>query len=467
MSNITQNKNNVVAEQPLLMTSGIDALQYFIESNEEYDNLYLDILDQLDMAKGLFERNELMYRYEDLKVTINDTPFEYAGNAEGFLWFRDIEHFVRIGFKDEQKNRGLHNIRVQFEANGIYTIGITSLIEFVDNVLHEYITDNKPITRVDINAFVQYNFNWIDSSWFLSRQTRYVTYADKYGGIAFTGTLYIGKQPFLLRLYDKRIELKNSKKEDLMKEYFLNHGFDLEEPLFNVEFQIHRDYLKSFKIKTVDDLLEQVEALFKDSMQRIRMIDKTNIDEKLLFSKNRNRAETHPIWQQISDQYNITEFMQTKLSVERIKRKTYTYTENEAIRDHLELAKKARMYGVLLDKPFYEEVEKRFKQSLFAPKEENPNKDAIPVTFVDKDGLTTDKKYQFSNGMLRDELLPTGLEATPNEELLVYLQTIERKIQQLNDSDASEFSRYMNISRHVKSIFDKRNIDISTIMGGA
>ena len=43
-----------------------------------------------------------------------------------------------------------------------------------------------------------------------------------------------------------------------MYEYFANQGFDLEAPIFNVEFQMHRPHLKAFGVQTVDDLLLNV-----------------------------------------------------------------------------------------------------------------------------------------------------------------------------------------------------------------
>ena len=35
-----------------------------------------------------------------------------------------INEYFKIGFKDYLKNRGLHNIRVQLQGEGIYTLGI-------------------------------------------------------------------------------------------------------------------------------------------------------------------------------------------------------------------------------------------------------------------------------------------------------------------------------------------------------
>mgnify|MGYP006900739803 FL=1 len=71
--------------------------------------------------------------------------------------------------------------------------------------------------------------------------------------------------------------MKKSKKEALMHEYLANQGFDVEAPIFNVEFQMHRPHLKAFGVQTVDDLLLNVNNLFKSAMDEIRLIDTSSI----------------------------------------------------------------------------------------------------------------------------------------------------------------------------------------------
>ena len=39
-----------------------------------------------------------------------------------------------------------------------------------------------------------------------------------------------------------------------MNEYFLNHGFDLEDEIFNVEFEMKREHLKQFNVLTLSGL---------------------------------------------------------------------------------------------------------------------------------------------------------------------------------------------------------------------
>ena len=75
------------------MIYGIDTLHYFCESNENYDNLFLDILDQMEDIKGKFGKREIDYENSDIYITIDQVAFNYKGKAEGFYWFKNINDF--------------------------------------------------------------------------------------------------------------------------------------------------------------------------------------------------------------------------------------------------------------------------------------------------------------------------------------------------------------------------------------
>ena len=72
--------------------------------NENYDNLFLEILDQMEEKKGIFEKKDIEYQNSDIYITIEDTPLYFLGCAEGFYWFKDLNEFFKIGFKDKTKN---------------------------------------------------------------------------------------------------------------------------------------------------------------------------------------------------------------------------------------------------------------------------------------------------------------------------------------------------------------------------
>lgn len=163
---------------------------------------------------------------------------------------------------------------------------------------------------------------------FSTRKRNYATVSE-IGNHKSLQTIYVGKSPFLLRLYNKKEELKKSSKKDLMYEYFANNDFNLEDDIYNIEFELHRIHLKQYNINTVDELLKNAVNIFKISMENIRLIDTTNITDNDIKNNSKSRANTLAIWSYIKDSYNLKEFLQTSLPLKRLKRKISIYDENK------------------------------------------------------------------------------------------------------------------------------------------
>lgn len=344
--------------------SGIDTLYYFYESNSNYDNLFLDILDQYEDAKGRFEKRNIAFTNSDIQISIKEQAFFFNGRDMGFYWFSHIDNFFKIGFKDCKINRSLNDIQVQFNAFGIYTLGIKNLIKYIDDLISEYITGYKPVTRIDLNIFIQADLSWIDKSMFVTRKRKFTTIFKEEANKHKVETLYIGKKPFLMRLYDKKLELKKSKKLEMMYEYFTLNGFDTQNSIYNLEFELHRDKLKEFKINTIDEVLEVAQDIFMYCIDFFRLIELDSIVDNTINAKNKNRAKTHKLWNYLSTSYKLDTFLSINAPLQRIKRKNYIYTTDKAIKEHIELAKKSYIHNISVDKQFYDEVLKAFRDSI-------------------------------------------------------------------------------------------------------
>jgi len=347
-SNISTNYPNVI--------SGIDTLFYFCESNKLYDDFFSELLEQLEVSKKRFDDAKVAYENRDLKASINNHVFEFNGRANGFYWFTHLDSFVKVGFKDSDSNKALHNIQVQLIGVGIYTLGLKSLLRYVDDIFVNITTGYKPVTRADLNIFIQSDLSWLNKEMFVSRKRKYTSHLKEICSKYKLQTLYIGQAPFKLRLYDKRAELKNSSKRELMYQYFSKHGISREEDIFNIEFEMHRKHLKSFSIDSVEDLLSHAEKLFKESMDAIRLVDLSTISKNSINSMNRYKAGTHPLWKYISDSYKLKDFLAVDIPLTKLKRKKYLYTVEEAIKEHVDLAKRTSMNEVIIDEQFYCEV---------------------------------------------------------------------------------------------------------------
>ncbi|MDP2076512.1 MAG: hypothetical protein Q8J85_00565 [Sulfuricurvum sp.] len=314
------------------VVSGIDALQYFVQSGAFYERFFEGLLDQIEDKKAYFKSINYQYADNDIIVKINNIDVLYSGmGRDGFHWF--YHDFFRIAFKDSEKSPNIHNIRVQVNAVGIYTLGLKSLIEYINKVfLHELTMNVFPITRIDLNMFVQHDFSYLRKEMILSKKKAQHANIAEHMGAYELETYYVGKKPFLLRIYNKRRELKTATqiKRDLMHNHFGVNGLDIEQPIYNVEFEMHREYLKTFGIDSVDDVLQRAETLFKHACDSIRLLDLSTISEKDINTPNRRRAETLPIWQHVKDSYSIKEFMQIDTPLEKVEKITYRYSLEDA-----------------------------------------------------------------------------------------------------------------------------------------
>ena len=405
---------------------GIDSLYFFFETNENYDDLFLEILDQLEEIKGKFEKRDIEFENKDLTISINDIQLSYLGKQEGFYWFKDSNEFFRIGFKDRYKNRGLNDIRVQLQGNGIYTFGINSIIELLKDSLKEVISDYIPITRADLNCFIQYDFSFVKKDMFSTRKRQYST-INEIGNANTTQTLYVGKEPFKLRLYNKSLELKKSKKFEIMNEYFLNNDFDLEQTIFNIEFQMNRGHLKQYNINTIDDLFANAKNLFQIAMDDIRLLDIDSVSSERLIN-NKYQADTHPLWEEIKSEYDLKDFLQIDFPLERLKRKISIYDENKFEYEYISLIRKAYINNLTLDIDFLNELYFKAKESLKkTTTQKELKKDYIDVEIIDE---TTNKKENFrllNSGELIKPLRTETVANLSDYDLLVYLDKTSEK----------------------------------------
>lgn len=434
---------------------GIDTLYFFFESSENYDDLFLEILDQLEEVKGKFDKREIQFENKDLIIRIEDTQLFFLGKQEGFYWFRDSNELFRIGFKDKYKNRGLNDIRVQLQGNGIYTLGIKSILRVLKDFLNDYITDYIQVTKVDLNCFIQNDLSFITKEMFSTRKRKYST-INEIGDAKSTQTIYVGKEPFKLRIYNKSLELSKSKKYEVMNEYFANHDFDLEQTIFNVEFQIQRTHLKKFNITTLDDLLKNVKNLFRISMDDIRLLDTSSVSQERL-ENNKYQADTHPIWEEIKNDFNIDEFIQTDFPLERVKRKISIYDDNKFEFEFIALIRKAIINNITLDGSYIDELYLKAKDSFTqTTTTKEIKKNYIPVEIVNEQTNRKENLRLLENGEL---IKPKNLQSVSklnDYELMVYLDKVT-ETQHLSTRDKHIHTVAFNEARKRELLLDIGN----------
>ncbi len=291
---------------------GVDTLYFYIETISEYAELYSYIEEELYKKLAFFTDNKIKYENRDIALQIGEYSFEYLGSSKGFLYFIEINDYFRIGFKHPDKQENLHNIKIELQSKAIYTLGIPAILENIKNSILGRSAKGYHISRADINCFVNYDFSNFSSDDFVTRKRKWRNIKEERGASTKVQTIYVGNAPLKLRIYDKKAELKKDEKKELyMFQYFLLHNFNLQEPIWNVEFQIHRAEFKLYNILTLQDFLESIETLFKTFAKDIRLAYVYRLSDNDIKNGHKNRAKTVEVWEYIHRNFLISEFQQS------------------------------------------------------------------------------------------------------------------------------------------------------------
>lgn len=388
--------------------SGIDTLYYFITSNDAYQAFYTEISNKIEFSKEL---NGGYVPKDSLKITISDKEFVYHGKSEGFHFFGDGAGWLRIGFKDPNTNKGVHDIRVQLQGVGIYLLTIKKLCDYINFCLLDSIT--QPfyyVTRADFNIFCQYDLgSHIKQEEIITRKRKFIKYI---GTKSSVDTMYIGKPPSRFRIYNKFKELDpKTGKYYYMDRYFKDNGFEIKDPLWNLEIECHREFLKQYGIDTLDDLLHNAESMFHRCMEMVRLADLTTISEKDRIAGRLHRAKTHPLWEYLDQSYSFKAFPQNTQRLERLIPEPREYNANHFIDDFRVLVKKGEENQIIIDDNQIREI-LRDSYLCLTRNAKEVIKPFIPIIFE-----TDQRKYLLTKNKTAVATLPKNLENETDKEI--------------------------------------------------
>lgn len=405
---------------------GIDSLYYFIESKsamfscDAYErffiNLEIDLADAREFYGGFIPK-------EAFCITIADKEFVYYGKTKGFHFFGDKAGWLRVGFKDSHTNLGVKDIQVQLQATGIYLLGLKPLFDYVNNVLLASIS--KPVytvSRADLNIFCQINLGaHLSQDNVVTRKRKFV---QLFGTKSGYETMYIGKPPFRVRIYDKREELRNSPKYEMMGLYFIEHGLNPAKHLWNLEFECHREFLKSFKINTVDDLFENTDALFHKFMTMVRFIDPSTVTKNERDGGRLYRGETSDLWNYLDHSFKFDAHLQTTRPLERLIPKQKEYTASHFLDDFRTLITKGEKEAVTLNQDDIRDILHQSNLWL-TPKAKERLKPYTPIHLE-----MGDARYLLTRNFTPVPTLPSELSPISNNDLDRLLEALTKALHQ-------------------------------------
>lgn len=317
------------AKQGIKALGGVDTLYFFAEVfGELYRNFYFNNIK--DLEKGDIVEVSDIYSLEYIG---------YSGKTNGFVgYFFSLYICIdghkypltRIGFKNPDRQRNVLNCYCQIEGASIYMFGITKtlcyILEYLNNSFNCDVDFSKcQVSRIDVNAFVNYDFSSINKENF---RTRLLAEKDSFGdGFVYgtrghTQTLYFGSRASKVgfKMYNKKLELiQNINKSSFIKQYFLSTAFDVAADdissaysdlhIWNIEFSFKREALKEFEIFTLDRALSCVLSLFEFGMDYVVFLGFD--DEKIAkFRANNNQHLLKPcaLWEHIKQNATFSNF---------------------------------------------------------------------------------------------------------------------------------------------------------------
>lgn len=334
---------------------GIDTLYYFIPiSDLNYIEFYNDFVENEYISD-----NWKFLGYSSKNTGFVGSWFEYSIKSDKYGLNIPI---FKVGFKSPFKQKNVPNIYVQLLANGIYLLGLENLIREVSLVLGEYlevlsyIDDDFTlfqVSRVDVNMFVEYDFSKANWQCFKSSARSYTqNFVDGYEFVNGTEleTIYLGKRSsdVCLRVYNKLRELETQKKKNplkyiIMSDYFERNGFVDTQSIWNIEFMLKREALKSYGIYTISDLFLKIGSVFKDLMTKYVFLGfDSEKYARLRKSKHLNRVPPSSIWEYFRDSFNIYDSDFVERNVKKYDVDYDRYYKEKLVSDIV----KAKMIGV-------------------------------------------------------------------------------------------------------------------------
>ena len=116
-----------------------------------------------------------------------------------------------------------------------------------------------------------------------------------YEGDIFTGWSIGQAGVISARLYNKTVEIRKSKK-DYMEEIWLSHGWQPDQTVWRLEFQLRREPVKELGINHLGSLLLQQASAWKYlTTEWLRLTNPIETDN------TKSRWPTHPLWEHLSN----------------------------------------------------------------------------------------------------------------------------------------------------------------------
>ncbi len=232
---------------------------------KDYDDKAQDLLnlfqDKKNKAKAMLTDNSS----EIVTIQIGDMTFEVLSNGKkGYAYILHNELYEIDFAQYRSKNKDFFPIFIKIKSQCLWSFNPFYAWEYICKWITEYIGEiiENRISRIDLCCHTDELPLSLDD-------------VDKFKGQYYTETLYkfrrklnamtfgsSATEKIYCRIYDKVLEIKQRKNKTWFYEIWEKNGLD-KEKVWNIEFQINREYLKDNCINKVEEAFERLKTIWE------------------------------------------------------------------------------------------------------------------------------------------------------------------------------------------------------------
>lgn len=266
---------------------------------ENYDDVTDTLTEKLESKKNEAKQALTENSNKIVTIQIGDMTFQVLPNGKkGYAYILHNDFYEIDIAQYRNRNVDFYPINIKIKSNCLWSYGPDGAWNYITQWITENIGDiaiNK-LSRMDLCCHTDQFYlveediqkfkgrYYTDTIYHFRRKLNAMTF-----GSSATGKIYC-------RIYDKHLEVEQKKVKKWFFEIWKNEGMNPEK-VWNVEFQICREFLADHHINTVEDAFQRLKTLWEYCTRQ--WLVKIELD-----NQNISRCSTNLLWQQIQTAFD-------------------------------------------------------------------------------------------------------------------------------------------------------------------
>lgn len=269
----------------------------------DYESVVKKYIDTLERAKESSRNNLYANRDNKEYVTVGDMEFEIMpAGARGYAYLlhNDLMELRIAMYRSITKS--FYPLVVRFKSNLLWEMGLSSysyVASFIRKSFNHIISTK--VSRCDLALHIDgLAFTVKDLDSFVGRFRKDSLHrCDRQVESLYFGSRTTNK--CLCRIYNKTREVLEKRDKYWFFDIWDKAGLDITN-VWNIEFELHRDFLKECKIDSWDDLKNNINSLwYYLTNEWLRYVD-------LSTATRRENCKIQPLWHEVQKGYDYLEF---------------------------------------------------------------------------------------------------------------------------------------------------------------